>query len=140
MRHALSDSITLASLYGVYRLRGLSTDPVACSMLAAACFREAQKDANKEIRDNARLVAKALLPSLQQSLAKLQTVEVMKAKKMTDREISWLRWTMKKIEIAVVKSGWNSSWLREFRTANDWGDEGHATLREKSRAEVPSAS
>lgn len=102
-------------------------------MLAAACFLEAKRsDARKDIRDNARLVGRALLPSLQRALTKYETAERLKGRRYSEREISWLRWTLKKVEIGVVKAGWSAVWLREFREANKWGDEGHATLRAQS--------
>ncbi|EIM87666.1 uncharacterized protein STEHIDRAFT_78748 [Stereum hirsutum FP-91666 SS1] len=135
LQHDLSDSITLAALYDVFNLRGLSSDPVSCAMLTAACLREASRtEKRKDVRDDARLVGQALLPSLQRALTKYKTAEKLKGKRYSEKEISWLRWTLKKVEIGVVKAGWSSAWLREFREANKWGDEGHATLRAQSGA------
>lgn len=115
----LQESITLSALLAVYKLPPVSDDLVSCAMLTSACF--------KANTPQSITVAKALVPSLQGLLANANPAEW---KYPTDpharnqnKHLTWLTWTLTKIEKALSKQKQPSDWLRKWRE-----ESGHAQI------------
>ena len=61
----LSDVVTVATLFPLYNLPTLSSDPVSCALFISACLREA----NTSGSESARTIAAALLHPFEQLLS-----------------------------------------------------------------------
>ncbi|KAI0927540.1 hypothetical protein AcV5_008052 [Taiwanofungus camphoratus] len=121
VEHPLQDSITLAALFRIYNLPPISSDLVSCAMLTSACFKHGTRQS--------LAIAHEMVPHLKGLLEKVepQTMQLsresMERAKNTEKEKTWLAWTLTKIEKALQKEGSDCSWLSQWRK-----DSGHAQL------------
>lgn len=109
--HPLQQSITLSALLAVYKLPSISDDLVSCAMLTSACF--------KANTPQSITVAKALVPSLQDLLAKNKPKKwrypAEPSVRNESKHLAWLVWTLAKVEKALTKQNQPYDWLRKWR-------------------------
>ncbi|KAG1733372.1 uncharacterized protein EDB91DRAFT_1226121 [Suillus paluster] len=115
-KHPLSDSMTVAALFGVYKLPPVSSDLAACSMLYSACL--------KDNSANARVVGKALHEELKKHAQDKPPIRapresVMRAR-YAEKPNIWLLDALKTIENVHKKSGKEWRWLRSWTTEREW--------------------
>ncbi|KAI0065054.1 hypothetical protein BV25DRAFT_1822163 [Artomyces pyxidatus] len=103
----LSECIELSALYQLYELPPLAADPVACTLLVDACLRAAPKS------PHAGTVAHALVPALQDTLAKTPRKPAQKAAGRLTR--SWMQ-ALGHVEDALKGKGQKVNWIQEWRT------------------------
>ena len=115
----LQESITLSALLAAYKLPPVSEDLVSCAMLTSACFKASTPES--------LAVANALVPALQGLLAKADpaswTYPTDPAVRNTSKHLTWLTWTLTKIEKALAKQNQPVDWLRTWREQS-----GHAQI------------
>ncbi|KAG0694789.1 hypothetical protein DFH29DRAFT_859325, partial [Suillus ampliporus] len=114
-KYPLSDSMTVAALFGVYKLPPVSSDLAACSMLYSACL--------KDNSANARVVGKALYEELKKHQDKppvrAPQESVMRAR-YAEKPNIWLLDAFKTIEKVHKKTGKEWRWLRYWTTEREW--------------------
>lgn len=115
-KRPLSDSMTVAALFGVYNLPPVSSDLAACSMLYAACL--------KDNSANARVVGKALYEELQKQAhdkppVKAPQESVIRAR-YAEKPNIWLLDALKTIEKVHKKTGKEWRWIRYWTTEREW--------------------
>lgn len=115
-KRPLSDSMTVAALFGVYKLPPVSSDLAACSMLYIACL--------KDNSANARVVGKALYEELQKQVQDRPPViapkeSVMRAR-YAEKPNIWLLDALKTIEKLHKKTGKEWRWIRYWTTEREW--------------------
>ncbi|KZT67096.1 hypothetical protein DAEQUDRAFT_714002 [Daedalea quercina L-15889] len=117
--YPLQDTITVAALFGVYRLPPISSDLICCAMFAAACF--------KHHTTQSLTVARQILPQLKELLTKTDPKEMELPKdgrgwvKIEAKEKEWLARSLANVEEALGKEEGEYSWLSRWRQ-----DSGHA--------------
>ncbi|OJT15572.1 hypothetical protein TRAPUB_6319 [Trametes pubescens] len=116
LHHPLQDTITLTALFSVYKLPPVSSDLVCSALLLTACFKHAS--------DESLAVARALVPSFQQLLAKTEpaamALQAADHGLPADKEKRWLAWTLKKVEKALQRQELDFAWLRQWRVASGY--------------------
>ncbi|KAG1722706.1 hypothetical protein EDB19DRAFT_1884325 [Suillus lakei] len=115
-KHPLSDSMTVAALFGVYKLPPVSSDLAACSMLYLACL--------KDNSANAHVVGKALYEELQKQVQDKPPVRapqdsVMRAR-YAEKPNIWLLDALKTIEKVHKKTGKEWRWIRYWTAEREW--------------------
>jgi hypothetical protein len=115
-KYPLADSMTVAALFGVYKLPPVTSDLAACSMLYAACL--------KDNSTNARVVGKALYEELKKHMqykppVKAPMESVIRARYSEKPDI-WLLDALKTIEKVHKKTGKEWKWLRYWTTEREW--------------------
>ncbi|KAG1893817.1 uncharacterized protein F5891DRAFT_763932 [Suillus fuscotomentosus] len=115
-KRPLSDSMTVAALFGVYKLPPVSSDLAACSMLYVACL--------KDNSANARIVAKALYEELHKQVqdkppVKAPQESVIRAR-YAEKPNIWLLDALKTIEKVHKKTGKEWRWIRYWTTEREW--------------------
>lgn len=115
-KRPLSDSMTVAALFGVYKLPPVSSDLAACSMLYVACL--------KDNSANARAVGKALYEELQKQVEDKPPVRAPQESAMRARYAEkpniWLLDALKTIEKVHKKTGKEWRWIRYWTTEREW--------------------
>ncbi|KAG1808921.1 uncharacterized protein BJ212DRAFT_1381456 [Suillus subaureus] len=103
-KRPLSDSMTVAALFGVYKLPPVSSDLAACSMLYVACL--------KDNSANARAVEdKPPVRAPQESAMRARYAE---------KPNIWLLDALKTIEKVHKKTGKEWRWIRYWTTEREW--------------------
>ncbi|KAG2356617.1 hypothetical protein BDR07DRAFT_1299984, partial [Suillus spraguei] len=115
-KRPLSDSMTVAALFGVYKLPPVSSDLAACSMLYSACL--------KDNSANARIVGKALYEELQKHAldkppVKAPQESVVRAR-YAEKPNIWLLDALRTIEKVHKKTGKEWKWMRYWTTDREW--------------------
>lgn len=115
-KRPLSDSMTVAALFGVYKLPPVSSDLAACSMLYIACL--------KDNSANARVVGKVLYEELQKQVQDKPPIRAPQASVMRARYAEkpniWLSDALKTIEKVHKKTGKEWRWIRYWTTEREW--------------------
>ncbi|KAG2033884.1 hypothetical protein BDR03DRAFT_1013897 [Suillus americanus] len=115
-KRPLSDSMTVAALFGVYKLPPVSSDLAACSMLYVACL--------KDNSANARVVGKTLYEELQKQVHDKPPVKAPQESAMRARYAEkpniWLLDALKTIERVHKKTGKEWRWIRYWTTEREW--------------------
>lgn len=115
-KRPLSDSMTVAALFGVYKLPPVSSDLAACSMLYIACL--------KDNSANARVVGKVLYEELQKQVQDKPPIRapfasVIRAR-YAEKPNIWLSDALKTIEKVHKKTGKEWRWIRYWTTEREW--------------------
>lgn len=112
IQHPIQDSITLSALLAVYRLPSISSDLVSCAMLTSACF--------KANTPESLIVADQLVLNLKELLDKSNPDDWRyprrSVKRNQNKHLTWLTWTLLKVETALKKRAQPWEWLRVWRT------------------------
>jgi hypothetical protein len=110
IEHPIDKTITAAALYRVYDLPPIAQDLVSCSMLVSACFKDNTKDSIS--------VANALMPHLQTLLQRTQPMKVSEnsTERALDKPRLWVKWSLKKIDKALLAQNEQTDWLRIWRS------------------------
>ncbi|KAG2143551.1 uncharacterized protein EDB93DRAFT_1251967 [Suillus bovinus] len=115
-KRPLSDSMTVAALFGVYKLPPVSSDLAACAMLYVACL--------KDNSSNARVVGKALYEELQNRVQDKPPVKAPQEStiraRYTEKPNIWLSDALKTIEKVHKKTGKEWRWIRYWTTEREW--------------------
>ncbi|KAG2127118.1 hypothetical protein DEU56DRAFT_533279 [Suillus clintonianus] len=112
----LSDSMTVAALFGVYKLPPVSSDLAACSMLYSACL--------KDKSANARVVGKALYEELKKQVQDNAPVKAPQESAIRARYAEkpniWFLDALKTIEKVHKKTGREWKWIRYWTAEREW--------------------
>ncbi|OAX39347.1 hypothetical protein K503DRAFT_689813 [Rhizopogon vinicolor AM-OR11-026] len=115
-KYPLSDSMTVAALFGVYKLPPVSSDVAACSMLYAACL--------KDKSANARVAGRALYEELKKHTQYKPPVKAPKESviraRYSEKPNIWLLDALTTIEKVHKKTGKEWKWLRYWTTEREW--------------------
>jgi len=115
-KYPLSDSMTVAALFGVYKLPPVSSDLATCSMLYAACLRDGSP--------NARVAGNALYEELKKHIQYKPPVKAPKESvvraRYSEKPNIWLLDALKTIEKVHKKTGREWKWLRYWTTEREW--------------------
>ncbi|KAG2064139.1 hypothetical protein BDR04DRAFT_1110588 [Suillus decipiens] len=115
-KRPLSDSMTVAALFGVYKLPPVSSDLAACSMLYSACL--------KDNSANARIVGKALYEELQKHALDKPPIrapqESVVRARYAEKPNIWLLDALRTIEKVHKKTGKEWKWMRYWTTDREW--------------------
>lgn len=115
-KRPLSDTMTVAALFGVYKLPPVSSDLAACSMLYIACL--------KDKSANARVVGKALYEELKKQVQGKPPVTAPKESVLRARYAEkpniWLLDALKTIEKIHKKTGKEWRWIRYWTAERVW--------------------
>ena len=125
-KYPLSDSMTVAALFGVYKLPPVSSDPAACSMLYAACL--------KDKSANARVAGNALFEELKKHVQYKPPVRAPKESviraRYSEKPNIWLLDALRTIEKVHKKTGKEWKWLRYWTTERERRTRNPLTPRE----------
>ena len=107
--HKLSSIFILASLFPVYNLPALSSDPICCALVVSACLREA----NSPDSEPTRTIAEIFLSLLKQLLSQTPPMPVpVEANRFL--ETRWMKDAMLNILDSLVIRGHEASWVRDW--------------------------
>ena len=111
--------MTVAALFGVYKLPPISYDLISCAMFVAACL--------KQHTAQSLVIAREMLPQLKELLAKTSPNEMELPStgpewvKVEAKEKGWAARSLAYIEQALAKEEGDHSWLSKWRQ-----ESGHA--------------
>lgn len=113
--------MTVAALFGVYKLPPISSDLISCAMFVAACL--------KHHTAQSLVIAREMLPQLKELLAKTSPNDMELPTsgpgwvKVDAKEKGWAARSLAYIEQALAKEEADHSWLSKWRQ-----DSGHAQV------------
>ncbi|KAH7882864.1 hypothetical protein F5I97DRAFT_1977338 [Phlebopus sp. FC_14] len=105
-KYPLEDTVTTASLFGVYALPPITGDLCSCAMLYAACMQSDKK--------SAQVLANALRPHLIQAMLNtkpLDSRENLMGSRHSVKPYLWLLRALKRIKKLHKEKGMGSSWI-----------------------------
>ena len=105
----LSDVVLLATLFPLYNLPALSSDPISCALLMSACLREVDISSS----DPAQAVAATLLSPFKQLLSQTPSMPVPVGENRF-LESRWMKDAMLSILDSLVVQGHEASWVRDW--------------------------
>jgi hypothetical protein len=107
--HKLSSIFILATLFPVYNLPALTSDPICCALVVSACLREA----NISGSEPTRTIAKIFLSLFKQLLSQTPPMPVpVEAHRFL--ETRWMKDAMLNILDSLVIRGYEASWVRDW--------------------------
>lgn len=113
--------MTVAALFGVYKLPPISSDLISCAMFTAACL--------KQHTTQSLVIAREMVPQLKELLTKTspKAMELPTTGpgwvKVEAKEKGWAARSLAVIEQALTKEEGDYSWLSKWRQ-----DSGHAQV------------
>ncbi|KAH9922635.1 uncharacterized protein B0H18DRAFT_879217, partial [Fomitopsis serialis] len=118
--YPLKDTITLAALFGVYKLPPISSDLISCAMFTAACL--------KHRTSQSLTVARQMVPQLKELLTNTDPKEMELPQdgrgwvKVDAKEKGWLARSLANVEQALGKEEGDHSWLSKWRQDSGHGE------------------
>jgi hypothetical protein len=107
--HQLSSIFILAALFPVYNIPALSSDPICCALVVAACLREANNSGSKWTWT----IAEMFLPPFKQLLSQTSPMPVpIEANRFL--ETRWMKDAMLSILDSLVVGGHEAGWIRDW--------------------------
>jgi len=106
----LSDVVTVAALFPLYKLPALSSDPISCALFISACLREA----NASGSESPRTVAAALLGPFEQLLSQTPPASMPYSTFWEHRseEIEWMKRATSSVIDSLAIGGQDTSRIR----------------------------